>query len=137
MFGLRQSWQTGFKNQKGSAFRALPMFGQEERATKLLRRVSVRERFGLTGGQDNGAHVRGVATIGSACGQRVRPHLFIRQTMGADALRGGELLRKQLYLGKRSQFKINNGYVSTVPGDCIAQLIQITGHIDNAEMVIQ
>src|SRR5690242_6194502 len=57
--------------------------------------------------------------------------------MGADDLRGGEFLRKQLYLGKRSQFKINNGYVSTVPGNCIAQLIQITGYVDNAEMVVE
>src|SRR5579859_6159489 len=85
----------------------LPL-GREERTTEVLRRVGVGDGLGIACGQNDGANVRGVAAVGSADGERVRPHLFVRQPVRADDARGAKFALELLHLPEGSQFQIDN-----------------------------
>lgn len=99
--------------------------------------VSVWERLCMRRRQHDRPYVRIVTTIGSACGQGLHPHLFVRQAMCTHNGGCGELVAQLLHVSHCGKFQVHNGDIGPVSGNGISQFIDTTHHIHRPEMVVQ
>jgi hypothetical protein len=103
--------------------------------TIALSCVHVGHNRSIARGQHNRADVGACAKIDGSGGQNPGPHLFVRETVGTNDVRTGELPVQTLNLHERGVLQVDDRHVGPMARYRAPQLIQIPGHVNHAKVV--